>query len=69
MWWYEALAPRGTLISSTKSWIFFGGGEVILLTELATIKLNSIPKVPIPSGEIPNHQFSEELADGLINLK
>ena len=29
----------------------------------------SIPKVPIPSGEIPNHQFSAELIDGLINLK
>ena len=28
-----------------------------------------IPKDPIPSGEIPNHQFSVEVAEGLMNLK
>ena len=56
-------------MSSTMSCIFFGGAAVIWLTRFETIKLNSIPKVPIPSGEIPNHQFAEELAEGLINLK
>ena len=69
MWRVETPTPLGILISSTNSWISFDGGAVIRLTRFETIKLNSIPKVPIPSGEIPSHQFSAELAEGLMNLK
>ena len=37
-------------------------------TVSATAKLMSIPIVPMPSGEIPNHQFSGVLAAGSMNL-
>ena len=49
--------------------IGIGGGSVSLLTIKAVKKLKNIPKVPIPSGEIPNNQFSAKLVEGLINLK
>jgi hypothetical protein len=38
------------------------------ITKLTKI-LISIPMVPIPSGEIPHNQFTEELSSGYINLK
>ena len=55
-------------ILSTKSTILCGGLAVIYDTVIATIKFKNMPITPIPSGEIQNHQFSEELADGLMNL-
>ena len=45
-------------ILSVNSMIFPGGANVILDTIIEIIKLISIPKVPIPSGEIPNQKSS-----------
>ena len=47
---------------STSSRTSAGGGFVSALTPSATAKFNKAPKVPIPSGEIPNSQFSGTLA-------
>ena len=54
---------------STSSRTLPGGEGVNLDTVSATAKLMSIPTVPIPSGEIPNHQFSGESAAGLTKRK
>jgi hypothetical protein len=54
---------------STISSISFGGGLVILEIKKATKKFKSIPIEPIPSGEIPNSQFTGSFERGLMNLK
>ena len=59
----------GVLIDSTKFCTSFDGGGVNLDTANATAKLISMPSVPIPSGEIPNHQCSAVFNSGSINLK
>ena len=59
----------GILMFSIKSLISCGGGGVKELTDSVTQKFRSIPNVPIPSGEIPNHQFSAEFNSGFRNLK
>ena len=38
-------------------------------TVKATTKFRSMPTLPMPSGEIPNHQCSAVLAVGFTNLK
>ena len=35
---------------------------------IATMKFTSIPITPIPSGDMPNHQFSGVLYSGCMNL-
>ena len=47
----------GTLISSTISSIYCGGGAVSLLTIKAIKKLKNIPKVPIPSGLVSGEDY------------
>ena len=56
-------------MSSTIAWTSIGGVGVNLLTVIATVKFAIVPSVPIPSGEIPNNQFSGLSADGLMVLK
>ena len=46
----------GILMRSTNATTLSGGAGVKRETTVATAKLSSIPKVPIPSGDIPNHQ-------------
>ena len=60
---YYALGP-GTRISSTNIWTFSGGGLLNELAILATVKFIIAPTAPIPSGEMPSHQFSTELSSG-----
>ena len=54
---------------STISFISLGGLLVMLETEKAIVKFINIPTKPIPSGEIPNNQFSEKFKEVFINLK
>ena len=63
------VAPRGIRISSTRSGICFGGGGVNLLIINETTKFKIIPSVPMPSGDMPNHQCSLLLSSGFMNLK
>ena len=44
-----------------------GGGPVRRLTNQVTPKLISIPRVPMPSGLIPNHQASGPLHSKTLN--
>ena len=50
--------PLGVRIRSVNSWTSTGGAAVKRDTIIATIKLKNIPKVPIPSGEIPHQKSS-----------
>ena len=59
----------GVLIDSTRFCTSSDGEGVNLDTTKDTAKLIIIPRVPIPSGEIPNHQCSAEFNSGLMNLK
>ena len=54
---------------STSFLICLGGEGVNFITTKETIKFSIIPINPIPSGEIPNSQFSGVFDSGLINLK
>ena len=48
----------GTRMSSTSSWTSRGGGGVKRDTTKATTKFTAMPKVPMPSGEIPKRSWA-----------
>lgn len=60
---------RGTRMSSIKFWMRSEGGGKKEATLAETAKLRTIPKVPIPSGEIPNHQFWGTSSSGAMKRK
>ena len=56
-------------MSSTRACTSSGGGGVTAATAMETMKFSAMPRVPIPSGEIPHNQCSDVLRSGLTNLK
>ena len=52
---------------ATISRVSGGGGPVRRLTTQVTAKFRSIPRVPMPSGLIPNHQASGPLHSKTLN--
>ena len=56
---FGVIDPLGVLMLSVNSWTSLGGLVVNRETEIATTKLINIPKVPIPSGEIPTKNHLE----------
>ena len=56
---FNFFGASGVRILSVNSITFPGGANVSLDTIIEIIKLINIPRVPIPSGEIPNQKSSE----------
>ena len=73
-WIVVAMPPTrhqspGARILSTRASIDAGGGGVNFETTVATTKLSTIPTAPMPSGEMPNSQYSATFRSGRTNLK